>query len=166
MDLTKIIGGRHKEYLDEGSTRYSSFTTASSSFFLLPFCEWSFAFPRRSWLICVLSKLYHLLTFIYRMSSFLHSGASKSTCSMSGLSRISLLLDSIPVLTSLPLNSTALPVDVINDTHSQLVAFYFLNMWPSHLGLPVLLTATLLSKNVQRHPTFVNLFIVWIVVGL
>jgi len=39
-------------------------------------------------------------------------------------------------------------------------------MWPSHLGLPVLLGIVLFSKRVNRHPTFVNLCVAFIITGL
>jgi len=57
------------------------------------------------------------------------------------------------------------PVNIVNGTHPQLVAFLVLNMWPSHLGLPVLL-AIIFFKKVDRHPTFVNLCITFMIVGM
>jgi len=39
-------------------------------------------------------------------------------------------------------------------------------MWPSHSGLPLLVAIVLLSKRVNRHPTFVNLCVAFIITGL
>ncbi|KAJ7237222.1 hypothetical protein B0H12DRAFT_1139520 [Mycena haematopus] len=39
-------------------------------------------------------------------------------------------------------------------------------MWPSHFGLPVLLAIILLSKKVHRHPTFINLCVGFIIIGV
>jgi len=55
--------------------------------------------------------------------------------------------------------------DNIRGTHSDLVAFLFLSIWPSHLGLPLLLLVILLSKTTHRHPTFINMCITWIISG-
>jgi hypothetical protein len=55
--------------------------------------------------------------------------------------------------------------DNIRGTHSDLVAFLFLSVWPSHLGLPLLLLVILLSKTTHRHPTFINMCITWIISG-
>lgn len=57
-------------------------------------------------------------------------------------------------------------VNIIQGTHPELVTFLVLNMWPSHLGLPLLLAVTLLSKRVHRHATFHNLCVVFIFIGL
>lgn len=62
--------------------------------------------------------------------------------------------------------SDGLPVNIVKGTHGQLILFLVLNMWPSHLGLPVLLGIVLLSKRVYRHPTFVNLCVAFIITGL
>ncbi|PPQ79522.1 hypothetical protein CVT25_003404 [Psilocybe cyanescens] len=59
-----------------------------------------------------------------------------------------------------------LPVNIVRGTHSQLVLFLVLNMWPSHFGLLVLVGIVILSKRVTRHPTFVNLCVVFIITGL
>ena len=61
---------------------------------------------------------------------------------------------------------TPIPVNIVRGTHPQLIAYLVLNVWPSHFGLPVLLAIVLFSKRVQRHPTFVNLSIVFIAVGM
>jgi len=58
------------------------------------------------------------------------------------------------------------PVNIVKGTHPQLIAFLVLNMWPSHFGLPLLLAIVLFSKRVQRHPTFVNLCVIFIIVGI
>ncbi|KAJ3805591.1 hypothetical protein F5876DRAFT_81621 [Lentinula aff. lateritia] len=60
----------------------------------------------------------------------------------------------------------AMPINIVHGTHAELILFLVLNMWPSHFGLPILLAIVLLSKRVQRHPTFVNLLIVFMVVGI
>ncbi|KAF4619886.1 hypothetical protein D9613_005429 [Agrocybe pediades] len=60
----------------------------------------------------------------------------------------------------------ALPVNIVHGTHSQLILFLVLNMWPSHFGLPLLLSIVLLSKRVKRHATFVNLCVVFIITGI
>jgi hypothetical protein len=59
-----------------------------------------------------------------------------------------------------------MPVNIVQGTHSQLIAFLVLNMWPAHFGLPILLATIFFSKEVNRHPTFVNMCITWIIVGM
>ncbi|KAJ3831294.1 hypothetical protein F5878DRAFT_676426, partial [Lentinula raphanica] len=65
-------------------------------------------------------------------------------------------------------NSSGLEVseNIIHGTHAELVLFLVLNMWPSHFGLPVLLAIVLFSRRVQRHPTFINLLVVFMIVGI
>lgn len=67
-------------------------------------------------------------------------------------------------------NVTSLPFatgpHLIHGTHSELVMFYILNVFPSHLGLPVLLGVVLFSKRVSRHITFVNFGLTFIIVGI
>ncbi|KAJ6567209.1 hypothetical protein DFH09DRAFT_454525 [Mycena vulgaris] len=58
------------------------------------------------------------------------------------------------------------PVNIVHATESQLILFLVLNMWPSHFGLPILLAIILLSKKVHRHPTFVNLCVGFIIIGV
>lgn len=58
------------------------------------------------------------------------------------------------------------PVNIVRGTHAQLVLFLVLNVWTSHFGLPVILVIVLLSKRVKRHPTFVNLCLAFIMVGM
>jgi len=58
------------------------------------------------------------------------------------------------------------PVNIVHGTEAELVLFLVLNMWPSHFGLPILLAIILLSKKVHRHPTFVNLCIGFIIIGV
>src|ERR1700722_4686114 len=55
---------------------------------------------------------------------------------------------------------------LIHGTHSDLVAFLFLSIWPSHFGLPLLLIIILSSKTIQRHPTFISMCVTWIITGL
>lgn len=64
-------------------------------------------------------------------------------------------------------NSTqpAHPVNIINGTYPQLIAFLVLNAVPAHSALP-LLVFLVLSRRIQRHATFVNLMFVFIVVGV
>jgi len=59
-----------------------------------------------------------------------------------------------------------LKMNIVRGTYPELVAFLVLNMWPSHLGLPLLLAVTILSKRVHRHPTFINLCVVFILIGI
>lgn len=63
-------------------------------------------------------------------------------------------------------NINDLPVNIVRGTHSQLVLFLVLNMWPSHFGLLVLMGIVVFSKRVKRHPTFVNLCVAFIIAGL
>ncbi|KAF9451747.1 hypothetical protein P691DRAFT_723570 [Macrolepiota fuliginosa MF-IS2] len=58
------------------------------------------------------------------------------------------------------------PVNIVRGTHEQLIAFLILNAWPSHFGLPVLLLVVVFSKKVQRHITFVNLCLAFIIIGI
>ena len=60
----------------------------------------------------------------------------------------------------------SMPVNIVNGTHPQLVAYLVLYIWPSHLGLPILLAIILFSNRVRRHPTFTNFVIVFMIVGL
>jgi len=60
----------------------------------------------------------------------------------------------------------SLPVNIIQGTHAQLVAFLALHMWTTTLGLPLLLGIVLFSKRVNRHPTFINLCVAFIIIGL
>jgi len=59
-----------------------------------------------------------------------------------------------------------LPVNIVRGTHGQLVAFLVFNIWPSHFGIPLLLSIVLFSKNVKRHPTFINLCVAFIIIGI
>jgi len=58
------------------------------------------------------------------------------------------------------------PINIVRGTHGQLVAFLVLNIWPSHLGLPLLLAVVLLSRKIQRHITFINLCVAFIIIGI
>jgi len=60
----------------------------------------------------------------------------------------------------------AMPMNIVHATHSELVFWLVLNVWPSHFGLPILLATVLFSQKVQRHATFINLVIVFLVVGI
>ncbi|KAE9404448.1 hypothetical protein BT96DRAFT_1072046 [Gymnopus androsaceus JB14] len=59
-----------------------------------------------------------------------------------------------------------MPMNIVHATHSELVFWLVLNVWPSHFGLPILLATVLFSQKVQRHATFINLVIVFLVVGI
>ncbi|THV05400.1 hypothetical protein K435DRAFT_961162 [Dendrothele bispora CBS 962.96] len=59
-----------------------------------------------------------------------------------------------------------MPNNIIQASHSELVLFLVLNMWPSHIGLPFLLAIVVFSKRVQRHATFINLLVVFMIVGI
>ncbi|KAJ7755644.1 hypothetical protein DFH07DRAFT_821281 [Mycena maculata] len=63
-------------------------------------------------------------------------------------------------------SATAAPVNIVQGTQAELILFLVLNMWPSHLGLPILLAVILFSKKVHRHPTFVNLCVGFIIIGV
>jgi len=58
------------------------------------------------------------------------------------------------------------PVNIVHGTESELILFLVLNMWPSHFGLPILLAIILFSKRVHRHPTFINLCVGFIIIGV
>lgn len=55
---------------------------------------------------------------------------------------------------------------VVQGNSAALIAWLFLNIWPSHLGLPLLILTILFAKNIRRHATFINLCVTWIIVGL
>jgi len=60
---------------------------------------------------------------------------------------------------------TSVPHNIVRGTHEQLIAFLVLHVWTSHFGLPLLLAIIIFSKKIQRHPTFINLCVAFIVVG-
>lgn len=72
-------------------------------------------------------------------------------------------LNSLPGLTS----PRVAPVDVniVHGTHAQLIAFLVLNIWPSHLAIPLLLVV-IYFKKIERHATFINLGITFIIAGM
>ena len=55
--------------------------------------------------------------------------------------------------------------EVVKANHATLIAWLVLNVWPSHLGLPLLISTLLLARNIRRHATFVNMCITWMIVG-
>ncbi|KAF7776136.1 hypothetical protein Agabi119p4_4529 [Agaricus bisporus var. burnettii] len=61
---------------------------------------------------------------------------------------------------------TLSPVNIVRGTHGQLIAFLVLNAWPAHFGLPVLLAIVFFSKKIYRHITFINLCVVFIIIGI
>jgi len=63
-------------------------------------------------------------------------------------------------------SSTSLPHNIVRGTYGQLIAFLVLHMWTSHFGLPLLLAIIIFSKKIQRHPTFINLCLAFIVMGV
>jgi len=68
---------------------------------------------------------------------------------------------------SVPQGATSLvPVNIVRGTHEQLIAFLVLNAWPSHFGLPVLLLVVIFSRKVQRHITFVNFCLAFLIIGI
>src|ERR1700722_3481499 len=73
---------------------------------------------------------------------------------------------SLQLTTSQPPKSWGLMNHHIRGTRSDLIAFLVLSIWPSHIGLPLLLAIVLLSKKIQRHPTFINMCVTWIITGL
>lgn len=54
----------------------------------------------------------------------------------------------------------------VRGTQGEFIAWMVLNIWPSHIGLPILIAAIFLSKKVKRHPTLINLCCTWILVGV
>ncbi|KAF6762826.1 hypothetical protein DFP72DRAFT_841902 [Ephemerocybe angulata] len=62
--------------------------------------------------------------------------------------------------------SPPMKMNIVRGTPSQLTAFLVLNIWTSHAGLPFLLAVVLLAKGVKRHPTFANLCIAFMIIGL
>ncbi|KAF7313513.1 hypothetical protein HMN09_00507200 [Mycena chlorophos] len=64
------------------------------------------------------------------------------------------------------LSPMASNVNIVRGTHEELVAFLVLNLWPSHFGLPLLLSVIVFSKKVHRHPTFLNLCVGFIFIGI
>ncbi|TEB35553.1 hypothetical protein FA13DRAFT_1728387 [Coprinellus micaceus] len=57
------------------------------------------------------------------------------------------------------------PNIVVHGDYPQLITFLVFNMFSSHAGLPILLAIILIAKGVQRHPTFANLCVAFIIVG-
>lgn len=57
-------------------------------------------------------------------------------------------------------------MNIVRGTHGQLIAFLVLNAWPAHFGLPVLLAIVFFSKKIYRHITFINLCVVFIIIGM
>jgi|ERR1700722_17231730 len=72
---------------------------------------------------------------------------------------------SLQLTTSQPPKSWGFMSHHIRGTRSDLIAFLVLSIWPSHIGLPLLLAIVLLSKKIQRHPTFINMCVTWIITG-
>ncbi|KAL5527524.1 hypothetical protein ACEPAG_6325 [Sanghuangporus baumii] len=64
------------------------------------------------------------------------------------------------------LNAAADDTQVVQGNSATLVAWLVLNIWPSHIGLPLLIITILAAKNIRRHATFINLCVTWIIVGL
>ncbi|KAJ7591423.1 hypothetical protein C8J56DRAFT_562591 [Mycena floridula] len=60
------------------------------------------------------------------------------------------------------------PANIIHGSQAELNLFLVFNMWPSHFGLPLLISIVLFSKKIQRkrHPTFINLCIAFIFIGI
>ncbi|KAH8830594.1 hypothetical protein DL96DRAFT_1554018 [Flagelloscypha sp. PMI_526] len=60
----------------------------------------------------------------------------------------------------------SLETNIVNGSPSELTAFIVLNFIPAHIGLPFLVGIITFSKKVQRHPTFVNLLLSFILTGI
>ena len=56
--------------------------------------------------------------------------------------------------------------EVVQANPATRIAWLVLNIWPSHLGLPLLIGTILLAKSIRRHATFINLCVTWIIVGI
>ncbi|KAH0587105.1 hypothetical protein H2248_005922 [Termitomyces sp. 'cryptogamus'] len=56
-------------------------------------------------------------------------------------------------------------VNIIHGTHSQLIAFLVLNIWPSHFAIP-LLFVVIYFRKIERHATFINLGVTFIIAGI
>ncbi|KAH8118481.1 hypothetical protein DFH11DRAFT_675552 [Phellopilus nigrolimitatus] len=54
---------------------------------------------------------------------------------------------------------------VVEANQAARIAWLVLNIWPSHLGLPLLIATILLTRNIRRHATFINMCITWMIVG-
>jgi len=72
-----------------------------------------------------------------------------------------ILIRSAGANTTVPAN-----VNIVHGTHSELIVWLVLNIWPSHFGIPILLAVILFSKGVRRHPTFINLCITFLIAGI
>lgn len=71
---------------------------------------------------------------------------------------------STPTTTNIPVNlNTHSGRDF---TQAQLVAWLILQIWPSHIGLPVIVATVVLCNKIYRHPVFTNLCCAWIFVGI
>jgi hypothetical protein len=57
------------------------------------------------------------------------------------------------------------PEVAVKASKAELIAWLVLNVWPSHMGLPLLISTILLAKNIRRHATFVNMCVTWMIVG-
>lgn len=55
-------------------------------------------------------------------------------------------------------------VNIVHGTHAELIAWLVLNIWPSHFGIPLLL-AIIIFRKVQRHATFINLCVTFLIAG-
>ncbi|TFK29254.1 hypothetical protein FA15DRAFT_582694 [Coprinopsis marcescibilis] len=60
----------------------------------------------------------------------------------------------------------SLPVNVVHASREHVIVYLVLNMWPAYFGLPVILLAVTLSKEIRRHATFINLCVVYILIGM
>jgi len=66
-----------------------------------------------------------------------------------------------------PTSGKRLPVNIVHASNSHVVAFLVLNMWPTFLGLPLLLAIIWLSRGkIKRHPTFINQCVAFMLIGL
>ncbi|KAG6889057.1 hypothetical protein C0995_004340 [Termitomyces sp. Mi166 len=65
-------------------------------------------------------------------------------------------------VTSTPVPAT---VNIVHGTHSQLIVFLVLNIWPSHFAIP-LLFAVIYFRKIKRHATFINLGVTFTIAGM
>ncbi|TFK29597.1 hypothetical protein FA15DRAFT_282411 [Coprinopsis marcescibilis] len=65
-----------------------------------------------------------------------------------------------------PNTGRVLRVNIVHASHAHVVLFLFFNMWPTFLGLPLLLAIITLSKTIRRHATFINQCVMYILIGL
>ncbi|TFK73031.1 hypothetical protein BDN72DRAFT_257280 [Pluteus cervinus] len=63
-----------------------------------------------------------------------------------------------------PQAQSSVPHNIVHGTHAQLIFFLAVNVFTSHLGLPLLLLV-IARRKIQRHGTFVNIIVAFMVMG-